>query len=84
MKKAKSMFLLDRSSWKTKLTCKELKEAHAKGGHIAVEKKREKFKVKKDEGIELRKRGLTLQQIADDLHVSLRTVKSWKLAKVQK
>lgn len=82
IKKAKSMFRLDMSNWKVKLTCKELKEAHAKGGLIAVEKKREKFKLKKDEGVELRKRGLTLQQIADDLHVSLRTVKSWKLSRV--
>ncbi|WP_457748487.1 hypothetical protein [Sulfurimonas sp.] len=81
MKKTKSIMLLDMSKWRVKLTCKELQQAHVKGGRIAVEKKREKFQLKKNEGMELRKNGLTLQQIADELHVSLITVKRWKLSK---
>ena len=43
MKKAHSMLLLDMSNWKQKLNDDELKQAHSKGGKIAVEKKRAKF-----------------------------------------
>jgi len=83
-RKAKAIFELDRSSWRVKLSSDELKEAHARGGHIAVEKKRCKFQLKKEEALQLREKGLTLQQIAESLSVSIITVKRWKLPKVQK
>jgi len=84
MRKAKSMFLLDMSEWKVKLTPKELQQAHSKGGHIAAEKKREKSQHKRDEALKLRESGMTLKQIAESLKVSLITVKRWKLPKVKK
>ena len=84
MKKAKSMFLLDMSEWKVKLTQKELQQAHAKGGHIAAEKKREKFQQKREEALQLRERGMSLKDIATQLEVSLRTLNNWKLPKVKK
>ena len=84
MRKAKSMFLLDMSEWKVKLTPKELQQAHSKGGYIAAEKKREKSQHKRDEALKLRESGMTLKQIAESLKVSLITVKRWKLPKVKK
>jgi DNA-binding NarL/FixJ family response regulator len=84
MRKAKSMFLLDMSEWKVKLTQKELQQAHAKGGHIAAEKKREKSQHKRDEALKLRESGMSLKDIATQLEVSLRTVNNWKLPKVKK
>jgi len=83
-RKARAIFELDKSKWRVKLNKEELRQAHAKGGLIAVEKKRDKFQLKKDEAMKLRESGKTLQQIADELHVSLRTVKGWKLPKVKK
>jgi len=84
MRKANSMFLLDMSEWKVKLSKDDLKKAHAKGGHIAAEKKREKFQQKREEALQLRESGMSLKDIATQLEVSLITVKRWKLPKVKK
>ena len=80
-KKVKSILLLDKSKWRIKLKSEELKKAHAKGGLLTVAKKRERFNVKKDEAIELRKSGMLLKDIASKLEVSIITVKRWKLPK---
>ncbi|MFK5937077.1 MAG: hypothetical protein QM497_01660 [Sulfurimonas sp.] len=80
--KVKAILKLNRDEWKVKLKKEDLQKAHSKGGLIAVNKKREKFELLKEDGLKLRENGMTLQKIADDLKVSLRTVKSWKLSKV--
>jgi hypothetical protein len=84
MKKAKSMLMLNTDRWKVKLNKDELQKAHSKGGLIAVSKKREKFRTKRDEALKLRESGNTLKQISEALDVSIITVKRWKLPKVQR
>ena len=80
-KKVKATLLLDRSSWRVKLNSEELQQAHSKGGLLTVTKKRERFKAKRDEAVELRKSGMLLKDIASKLEVSIITVKRWKLPK---
>ena len=80
-RKVKAILLLDRTKWRVKLRSEELKQAHSKGGLLTVAKKRDRFNVKKEEAIELRKSGMILKDIASKLEVSLRTVKGWKLPK---
>ena len=79
VKKAKSVYMLDKDSWKTRLSDEELKKAHSKGGLLRVEKKRAEFASKRDKAIILRKDGMLLKDIASKLGVSLVTVKRWKL-----
>ena len=80
-RKARAVMELDKSKWRVKLNDDELKKAHARGGLIAVAKKRERFNAKRDEAAELRKSGLILKDIAEKLQVSIATVKRWKLPK---
>jgi len=82
MKKANSVLLLDMSQWNIKLSKYALKKAHSKGGHITVTKKREKFQLKREEALILRKDGMLLSDIAIHLNISIATVKRWKLPKV--
>ena len=84
MKKAKSMFLLDMSEWKVKLSEDELRDAHSKGALIPNSKKKEEAQQKRDKAMKLRKGGMSLKDISIHLKVSLRTVNNWKLAKVKK
>ena len=80
-RKVKAILLLDRSNWRVKLKSEELKQAHSKGGLLTVAKKRKQFQAKRDEAVELRKRGMILKDIVNKLEVSLITVKRWKLPK---
>ncbi|SFV58369.1 hypothetical protein MNB_SM-7-1334 [hydrothermal vent metagenome] len=79
--KAKAIMELDRDKWKVKLTDKELKEAHSKGGKKRVQQKREQFAKLKERALQMRKEGMTLKAISEALEVSLRTVHNWKLPK---
>ncbi len=81
MRKAKAVCALDRSEWRQKLSKEDLRAAHQKGAHITNEIKRERSNANKEKAMQLRTEGMTLQQIADEVGVSLRTVKSWKLPK---
>ena len=81
MRKANAVYGLDRSEWRQKLSKEELQAAHKKGAQITNEMKRERSNAKREKAMQLRKEGMTLQQIADELGVSLRTVKGWKLPK---
>ena len=83
-RKAKSVYLMDRSKWKVKLSEVELKKAHSRGGLLRVEKKRAEFSIKRDEAIRLRSKGMILKDIAIKLNVSYKTIQRWKLSKPTK
>ena len=81
LRKANAVYALDRSDWRQKLSKEELQAAHKKGAQITNEMKREKSNANKEKAMQLRKEGMTLQQIADEVGVALITVKKWKLPK---
>jgi len=81
VKKAKSIYILDRDNWKTRLSDRELKKAHSKGANITNTKRALQNQSKRDKAITFRKDGMLLKDIASKLCVSLVTVKRWKLPK---
>ena len=84
LKKAKSVYMMDKSKWRLKLTEEELQVAHSKGGTKRVQQKREEFEQKRDKALKLRGDGMVLKDIATHLEVSLITVKRWKLPKARR
>jgi len=83
-RKAKSVYMLDKSKWKVRLSDMELVKAHSKGANITNTKRALQNQSKRDEAIKLRCDGMILKDIASKLGVSLITVKRWKLPKVSK
>ena len=76
-RKARAIFELDKNEWKIRLSHAELKEAHKRGNEISSQIMRDKSKSIKDEAIELKADGKTLNAISQVLDVSLSTVRRY-------